>query len=255
MMIKILALSLSLFSLAACSNKPAETNEAKETNETKEISPASERAKEVLTQSGVLMPDESARSSTLDTTAVNDANTAAVNLEGSRAPFEFFHDDVAPLLPTTKASGLNLIPAVQCQAVDTDADPSNDCPVSAVDEETDPLPVPDPTPAPEEKCPKVCATACASATATATAAAFAHASVQACAFAEAWACVFSNVPPFGKVCSWAKSQACASAFAVAFGYGFATSTDQECKTVCSDGTTTVTKGPVADEALKPATAQ
>jgi hypothetical protein len=253
MMIKILALTLSFFSLSACSNKPAETNAANEVKETNETSSASEQSKQVLTQSGVLMPDDIARSSSLDTTAVNDANTAAVNLEGSRAPFEFFHDDVAPLLPTAKAAGLNLIPAVQCQSVDTDGDPGNDCPVGAIDEEVDP--VPDPAPAPEEKCPKVCATACASATATAAAAAFAHASVQACAFAEAWACVFSNVPPFGKVCSWAKSQACASAFAVAFGYGFATSTDQECKTVCSDGTTTVTKGPAVEEVQKPAVAQ
>lgn len=44
------------------------------------------------------------------------------------------------------------------------------------------------------------------ASASATAAAF------ACAFAEAWACVYSSVPPFGRLCTWARSQACAAAF-------------------------------------------
>lgn len=44
------------------------------------------------------------------------------------------------------------------------------------------------------------------ASASATAAAF------ACAFAEAWACVYSSVPPFGQLCTWARSSVCTAAF-------------------------------------------
>jgi hypothetical protein len=78
---------------------------------------------------------------------------------------------------------------------------------------------------------QVCVKACATATASAFASAFAHASVKTCAWAKAFACVWSR-EPFAKVCAWAKSESCASAFATAFAYGFAVDTETVCKEQC-----------------------
>jgi hypothetical protein len=239
MNIKAVTFVFLAYGAIGCSFKPADKNDTEEANESK----TTVESKAILTESGVLMPDDKSKAITLDPAAIQLASDTAIKLEGSRAPYDSFHTDIAPLLPTKASASFNLSPVPQCELADTDGNTSNDC--KEVTEEV--KDVDDPKTG--QECPKVCATACASATATAAAAAFAHASVQACAFAEAWACVYSNVPPFGQVCSWAKGEACASAFATAFGFGYATSTDQECKTVCSDGTTTVTKGPTPVEAV------
>lgn len=194
---------------------------------------------EALGKSGVPTPGSSVEN--LDASAIDAAVRNAALESGSRGAFQDFHDSVAPIRPMgrLRLAALAPAPAETCVTVDGGADAGGACPGGAVN--------PDggggggqENPA---ACPRVCSTACASANATAVAAAFAHASATACAFAEAWACVFESTAPFNRVCAWARSQACATSFATAFGVGFAVSNDQECRTVCSDGTVTVTNGP------------
>ena len=197
---------------------------------------------EALGKSGVPVPDAGVEA--LDPLAIAAASQAAAAAPGSRGAFQTFHDTVAPLLPTGGLRLASTKEAATCQTADgsaTGTTPCRDAGAGGGGGAADP-----------GACPRVCATACASASATATAAAFAHASVQACAFAQAWACVYESVAPFSRVCAWARSQACVSAFATAFGFGFAVANDQECRTVCSDGTVTVTNGPAPANGGAPA---
>jgi len=217
----------------------AATQKDAETNSTQQTPPQSSNADiEALKNAGVPLPEPGDVTS-LDDREVQLASALAAGQTGERAPFSDFHTNVSPLLPAKEQTSLALIPvAAECEAVDTNGNAFDDC---AGNPEVSPSPSPSPTPG---QCPeKVCATACASASATAAAAAFAHASARACAFAYAWACVFERMAPFNRVCAWSRSEACASSFASAFGFGFATAQDQECKTVCSDGTSTTTKSP------------
>jgi hypothetical protein len=204
---------------------------------------------EALGKSGVPVPDAGVEP--LDPLAIAAASQAAAATPGSRGAFQTFHDTVAPLLPT---GGLRLASTkdlATCQTADGNATGTTPCRDAGAGGGGDAGGggggAADPG-----ACPRVCATACASASATAAAAAFAHASVQACAFAQAWACVYESVAPFSRVCAWARSQACVSAFATAFGFGFAVANDQECRTVCSDGTVTVTNGPAPANGGAPA---
>jgi hypothetical protein len=215
--------------------------------------PATQEARvEALGKSGVPVPDAGVEP--LDPLVIAAASQAAAAAPGARGAFQPFHDTVAPLLPSGAlrlASTKELVST--CQTVDGNAAGATPCVGGDAGGgggggaggggggQADP-----------GGCPRVCATACASASATAVAAAFAHASVQACAFAQAWACVYESVAPFSRVCAWARSQACVSAFATAFGFGFGFANDQECRTVCSDGTVTVTNGPAPANGAAPA---
>lgn len=189
-----------------------------------------------LALSGVPMPSTEPRWTDPPASTFAAADLAAARMSGSRSPFQSIHDEVASLLP---AASLVRPAAVQPLK-----------PVSFRTLDVAPVPAPaasqavgDPPANPGVDCPKVCATACASATAAAAAAAFAHASATACAFAQAWACVYEKTAPFSRVCAWARSSACFTAFSSAFAVGFAFSHDQECRTVCSDGTVTVSRVP------------
>jgi len=185
---------------------------------------------DTLATAGVPMPD--ATTGTLDAATVAASTKAAAAQPGTREPFQSFHDTVSPMRPISNLRLASLAPVEVCLTTDPGGAGTSTCTTPPTVPPVDPV-----------ACPRVCSTACASATATAAAAAFAHASVQACAFAQAWACVFDSVAPFDRVCAWASSRACVSAFASAFGVGFAVSNDQRCRTVCSDGTVTVTEGP------------
>lgn len=192
---------------------------------------------EALAKSGV--PTPGAQVEPIEPGPIDAAARSAAAEPGSRGAFQDFHDAVAPIRPMgrLRLAALAPVPAQTCATVDGGGNVDGACPGGAGDPgggggQNDPA-----------ACPRVCSTACASANATAVAAAFAHASATACAFAEAWACVFESTAPFNRVCAWARSQACATSFATAFGFGFAVSNDQECRTVCSDGTVTVTNGP------------
>jgi hypothetical protein len=229
----------ALLANASCSEIGTKSeNSSQETMTPEEKTKQEEAAKteQAFLENGVITPTVEDRSVTLEPAVIQSLSDQAAGTSGSRTPYEAFHNEVAPLLPVQSAA-LALAPALECATVTADGGPA------AEECKEAPVVVEDPK---KDECPdKVCATACASASATAYAAAFAHASVRACAFASAWACVWSSVPPFGKVCAWAQSEACASAFAAAFAFGVAHDSDQECKTVCSDGTTTTTKGPAA----------
>jgi hypothetical protein len=192
---------------------------------------------DALAKSGVPTPGSLVE--TLEPSSIDAAARTAAAEPGSRGAFQDFHDTVAPIRPMGRLRLAALAPAQTCATVDGGGNADGACPGGEADPgggggggQGDPA-----------ACPRVCSTACASANATAVAAAFAHASATACAFAEAWACVFESTAPFNRVCAWARSQACATTFATAFGFGFAVSNDQECRTVCSDGTVTVTNGP------------
>lgn len=238
-MIVFVASLASLLVTASCSEVGTKSENASQESPTPEDQAKQEEAaktEEAFQQSGVITPTDEDKAVSLDPATIGSLADTAAATSGSRSPYDSFHSDVAPLLPVQSAA-LALAPALECATVATDGAP--------VAEECKEAPVVVEEPKKDECPDKVCATACASASATAYAAAFAHASVRACAFATAWACVWSSVPPFGKVCAWAQSEACVSAFAAAFAFGVAHDTDQECKTVCSDGTTTTTKGPAA----------
>ena len=191
---------------------------------------------DALTKSAVLMPDAGVEA--IEPAVVAQATQDAAATPGSREPFQSIHDSVTPLLPVSNLRLASVAPPAEiCVGVDVNGNPLNLCPPGANPGgggggAGDPA-----------ACPRVCSTACASANAVAGAYAFAHASATTCAWAKAWACVYENTFPFRKVCAWARSQACATAFAAAFGVGFGADSDQQCRTVCSDGTVTVTNGP------------
>jgi hypothetical protein len=192
---------------------------------------------DALTKSGVPMPDAGVEA--IEPAAVAQAAQVAAATAGSREPFQSIHDSITPLLPVSNLRLAAVAPPAEiCVGVDANGNPLNVCPPGANPGGDGGGGAGDPA-----ACPRVCSTACASANAVAYAAAFAHASATACAWAQAWACVYENTPPFNRVCAWARSQACATAFATAFGFGFGAASDQECRTVCSDGTVTVTNGP------------
>ncbi|MFZ4652464.1 MAG: hypothetical protein ACOYLV_17275 [Rubrivivax sp.] len=191
-----------------------------------------------LVQAGVPMPSTEPRWVEPAATTIAAADLAAARLAGTRSPFQTIHDEVSTLLPATsvvKPASVQPLKPVSFRRLDLAP-----VPIGAASQA-----VGDPPANPAVDCPKVCATACASATAAAAAAAFAHASASACAFAQAWACVFERTAPFTRVCAWARSSACVSTFSTAFAVGFAFAHDQECRTVCSDGTVTVSRIPGA----------
>ena len=177
--------------------------------------------------------------------APGDGDTAAQAraLPGSRGAHQKSYDDGVPLLPADRvgpAGQLRLMsssPVAVCVDADGVAKFGDQCPEGGGtgSGSGDPPRVDPPVGGncEEGERRRVCAEACATATAQAYAFAFAHASTTACAWASAFACVWSR-EPFAQVCSWAQSSACSTAFASAFGFGFAVDTQTVCNKQCSE---------------------
>ena len=172
-----------------------------------------------------------------------EAAAQARALPGSRGAHQKAYDDGVPLLPADRvgaAGQLRLtssLPVVVCIDVDGVAKFGDQCADGAGTGSGSGSP-PSVDPPVGDNCEegerrRVCAEACATATAQAYAFAFAHASTTACAWASAFACVWSR-EPFAQVCSWAQSSACSTAFASAFGFGFAVDTQTVCNKQCSE---------------------
>jgi len=178
----------------------------------------------VLSAQNVTMPGSNMEA--VSAPAAITATNEAAALPGTRGIFADFHTNVAPLLPQSSLVTAQSSKVRPLQVAPIDVEQVN----KQIEDQQN---VVNPPPV---GCPGVeCATECVEANAEAIAGAWAWAAAKTCAWAQAWACVYSNIPPFNRVCMYAKSSACATAFAAAFAFDYEKDTEKKCLTVCSNG--------------------